>query len=188
MNWLLEFYIHHNHIVEAHLFLVIVLFIVFSVACNKQRGGRGEGGEEKDATKIIIFIWGMSPWEKIFVFSVQMSSSIVCSIDVQTVWLILFCIVVITNRGLSCTVYLLTGQSQVIRVCKENDIESVGREKSEHFRCWVLVSTELWKLREMFSRRNWWLCLKCICVRATFDTMYKIKHKHRKIWIHKSKN
>lgn len=47
-----------------------------------------------------------------------MSSSIVCSIDVQTVWLILFCIVVTTNRGLSCTVYLLTGQSYIYESVK----------------------------------------------------------------------
>lgn len=85
--------------------------------------------KEKDITTISLFLSEgcLYTTRKDFVFSVQMSSSIVCSIDVQLVWLILFCIVVITNRGLSCTVYLLTGQSYV-RDCKENDTESVGME------------------------------------------------------------
>lgn len=85
---------------------------------------------------------------KDIVFSVQTSSSIVCSIDVQTVWLILFCIVVFTNRGLSCTVYLLTDWTiiwSVLRNCKENDIESVGNKKLNPW-CWVQVLLELWKL------------------------------------------
>lgn len=126
------------------------LLCFLSHAISKGGGGVGWGGGRGTPPKSLFLSEGCLHEKKIFVFSVQMSSSIVCSIDVQTVWLILFCIVVITNRGLSCTVYLLTGQSQVIRVCKENDIESVGREKSEHFRCWVLVSMELWKWEKCF--------------------------------------
>lgn len=77
---------------------------------------------------IIFYQRGVSPrQEETFVLYVQMSSSIVGSIVVQTVWLILFCIVVITNRGLSCTVYLLTGQSRGIvkKICSDGEYKNV---------------------------------------------------------------
>lgn len=119
MKWLSEFYIHHTRTAEAHLFLFIVLFVVFSIACNKWRKKKEE---EKKRTPPYHYFYLRDvsiPQEKILYFMFKCSSSIVCSIDVQTVWLILFCIVVITNRGLSCTVYLLTGQSYVWETVKK---------------------------------------------------------------------
>lgn len=149
----------------------LVLFVVFSIACNNKKIEKKKGYHH-----IIIFIWGMSPYPNkricIFHWNVKLKSVFYRCTNCLA-YSVLFCIVVTTNRGLSCTVYLLTGQSyrweSVKTMLKYSGKENLNTSGPQCQSCWSFVS---FRVREIFSRINCWFSLKCISGQASWDKMY----------------
>lgn len=121
------------------MFLFIVWFVVFTIACNKW----WKKNQEKDTTISLFLSEGcVHTTRRYFVFSVELSSSIVCYRCTNCLansvlysrahqqGLILYCI--------------STTHWTIIRLCKENNRESFVRKNP--LLVLVLVLLELWKL------------------------------------------